>query len=263
MIRPPDPAFDRGTGNRISRYTSAQAVRLLAHCYFRDAHITLDLTFGAGNFWKPPTSPGLLVISNNLDQAAPTDLHVDFTATGLPDGAYDLVVYDPPHLPHLGERSFMGARFGTVRSTSGFRTMIEAGTLEAWRLARVGIIVKLVDAPNGGAYLPATSWATDALGVWPVYVLHAIGRPSPRPSEEIARVPRNNGSDWLVFRKDGNRYPDFVKLYERQQASRLLDLDDHRRCAICDTPLGTRRSDATTCSDACRQRASRQRRAAS
>jgi hypothetical protein len=259
MIRPPDPTFEKSTGLRIGRYTSAQAMRLLTHCFFRDAHAVLDLTFGAGNFWKPPVPPGITVTSNNLDRAAPTDLHVDFTATGLADGAFDLVVYDPPHLPHLGERSFMGARFGTVRSTSGFRTMIEAGACEAWRIARVGIVVKLADVPNGGAYLPTTSWATEALGVWPVYVLHAIGRPSPRPADEIARVPRNNGSDWLVFRKDGNHYLDFIKLYERQEASRIAILRQQRRCAICDTPIADRRGDAATCSAECRQRAHRER----
>jgi len=242
---------------RIGRYTSAQAVRLLAHCFFRDAHFALDLTFGAGNFWKGPCPPGLALTTNNLDPSACTDLHAEFTDTGLPDRSYDLVIYDPPHLPHLGERSLMGARFGTVRSTPGFRAMIDAGILEAWRLASIGVIVKLTDAPNGGAYLPTTSWATDALGVWPVYVLHAIGRPSPRPAGEIARVPRNNGSDWLVFRRDGHRYSDFVKLYERQEASRLAEQRKARRCAMCDTPIGDRRGDAVTCSDACRQRSRR------
>ena len=46
MIRRPDPAFDRGLPPRNGRYSSAQAMRLLAHCYFRDAHTALDLTFG-------------------------------------------------------------------------------------------------------------------------------------------------------------------------------------------------------------------------
>lgn len=256
LIRPPDPAFERDMGVRIRRYTNNQAVRLLAHCCLRDAHTALDLTFGAGTFWKGQRPPSLSVTGNNIDPKAPTDLHVDFTDTGLQDGSYDLVVYDPPHLPHLGETSFMGKRFGTVRSTAGFRTQTEAGALEAWRIARVGIIVKLADAPNGGAYLPATSWAVEALGVWPVYVLHSIGRPSPRPPGEIARMPRNNGADWLVFRKDGNRYPDFIKLYARQMSRLGLG----PKCPMCDMPMPEgRRSIARTCSDACRQRARRQR----
>lgn len=153
----------------------------------------------------------------------------------------------------------MAKRYGTIRSTVGFKTMIEAAVAEAWRIASVGIIVKLADFPNGGAYLPLTSWATEALGALPVYVMHTEGRPSPRPKGEIGRVPRNNGADWLVFRKDGNRYPDFIKAYERQQASRITDLNGARRCAVCDMSLGNRRRDAVTCSDSCRQRAHRRR----
>jgi hypothetical protein len=258
VIRPPDPKLGGDVGLRIHRYTSAQATRILLNAFFRDAHTAIDLTHGAGRFWQPPHPPGLTITTNNLDPGAPTDLHVDFTATGLPDGSHDVAIIDPPHLPHLSPTSFMAKRYGTVRSTGGFRSMIEAGAAEAWRIARVGIVVKLADYPNGGAYLPLTSWATERLGVCPVFVMHSEGRPSPRPKGEVGRVPRSNGADWLVFRQDGSRYPDFVKLYERQQASRITSLEPARRCSICDTPLDGRRRDAVTCSDRCRQRACRQ-----
>lgn len=218
-IRPPDPALGGDTGLRIGPYSSAEAVRYLLHCFLRDAHTAIDLTYGAGRFWRAPLPPRLALTTNNLQADAPTDLHVDFTETGLPDAGWDVAFFDPPHLPHLAPTSFMAKRYGTVRSTAGFRAMIQAGTLEAWRLARVGIVVKLADFPNGGAYLPLTSWAAEALGVWPCYVMHTVGRPSPRPEGEISRVPRNNGADWLVFRKAGNRYPDFVAQYARQQAA--------------------------------------------
>jgi hypothetical protein len=257
LIRPPDSKLGTETGLRIGRYSSADANRILLHCFFRDAHSVVDLTHGAGQFWKAPYPPGLTLTTNNIDPAASTDLHVNFTATGLPDDAYDLAVYDPPHLPHLAPTSFMVGRYGTVRSTAGFQAMIEAGALEAWRLARVGIIVKLADFPNGGAYLPLTSWATNVLGLGPCYVMPTIGRPSPRPKGEVSRVPRNNGADWLVFRKDGPRYPDFIKLYERQQVSRIATLPTARRCVMCDSLLTSRRVDATICSATCRQRAHR------
>jgi hypothetical protein len=262
-IRPPDPSIIVSEMVRLGRYTSAQASRLILHCFFRDAQTALDLTYGAGRFWKLPMPPGLALTSNNLDPSSHADLHLDFTATGLPDEAYDVAIWDPPHLPHLGDTSFMARRYGTIRSTAGLQTMIEAGVLEAWRIARVGIIVKLADSPNGGAYLPLTSWATEALGVWPVYVMHTIGRPSPRPRGEIARVPRNNGADWLVFRKGGRRYPDFVKLYERQQALHIALPEQLPCCASCNAPLEGKRADAVACSPACRQKLYRQRSRAS
>jgi hypothetical protein len=153
LIRPPDPAI-RDTMLRLGRYSSAEAVRILLHCFFRDARTCIDLTYGTGGCLKAPYPPGLAIVTNNLDLSVPTDLHVDFTATGLPDAAFDVAIWDPPHLPHLAPTSFMARRYGTVRSSSGFRAMIEDGAVEAWRIARVGLIVKLADAPNGGAYLP-------------------------------------------------------------------------------------------------------------
>jgi len=258
-IRPPDPKLGDRTGFRIGAYSSAEAVRILLHCFFRDARSCIDLTYGSGGFWKPPYPPELAITTNNVDPDASADLHADFTGTGLSDSAFDVAIIDPPHLPHLAPTAFMARRYGTVRSSPGFRSMIEAGVSEAWRIARIGVIAKLADFPNGGAYLPLTSWATEALGIGPCYVMHTIGRPSPRPKGEVGRVPRNNGADWLVFRKDGHRYPDFVRLYERQQASRIASLHEHRRCAICDTPIGDRRADSISCSDRCRQRRRRQR----
>jgi hypothetical protein len=262
LIRPPDPKLDGETGLRIGRYASAQAVRILLHCLFRDASTAVDLTFGAGRFWKPPPPPGLTIVTNNIDPEAETDLHVDFTATGFPDDAYDVGIWDPSHLPHLAPTSFMARRYGTVRSTVGFQTMIEDGVREAWRISRVGILVKLADFPNGGAYLPLTSWAYQTLGAEVGYVMHTVGHPTPRPVGEVSRMPRNNGADWLVFRKDGNRYPDFVKLYERQEVSRLAALAAARRCPMCDIPIGGKRSVAATCSPRCRKRAERRRRLA-
>jgi hypothetical protein len=259
LIRPPDPKLGANTGVRIGRYSSAEATRILLHCFFRDAHHAIDLTYGSGGCWKPPYPPGLTIVTNNIDPNAPTDLHVDFTATGRLDNADGVAIIDPPHLPHLAPTAFMAKRYGTVRSTARLQSTIEAGVLEAWRISSVGIIVKLTDFPNGGAYLPLTSWAYEALGVLPCYVMHTVGRPSPRPQGEVGRVPRNNGADWLVFRKDGNRYPDFVKLYERQQVSRVASLEKVRRCQMCDSPLGDRRSDTITCSATCRKRAERRR----
>ena len=82
LIRPPDPKFGADTGVRLGRYSSAEAVRILLHGLFRGAHTAIDLTYGAGRFWKAPYPPGLALATNNIDPNAPTDLHADFTATG-------------------------------------------------------------------------------------------------------------------------------------------------------------------------------------
>lgn len=227
QIRPPDPAFAGGIPPRTGQYSSAEAVRLLAHCFFRDAWTALDLTFAAGNFWRLGLPPGLMLTSNNIDQSAQTDLHLDFTSTGLPDESFDLVVYDPPHLADLGEKAFMRRRYGTVKNDD-FRATIEDGAREAWRIARVGVIVKVVDGPHRWRYQQLSRWIERVIPLPPVFEMHTIGRPSPRPAGEVGRVPRGNDATWLAFRRDGldGRYPDFVKLYERQLTAERRSADD-------------------------------------
>src|SRR4051812_36569865 len=144
MIRPPDPAII-GTTLRFMPIRSHEAVRRLVHLAFRDARSALDLTYLDGAFWRGPLPPGLTVTGNNLDPASSADLHLDFTATNLSAGAYDLVVIDPPHVADAGANGIMGARYGTVRGSAALRELIEAGCREAWRIAAVGIVVKIAD----------------------------------------------------------------------------------------------------------------------
>jgi hypothetical protein len=218
------------------------------------------LTYAAGGFWKRPYPPDVTVTTNNIDPWSRADLSLDFTATGLPDGAYDLVVYDPPHLADLGVDSVMGRRFGTVRGTAGLRLLVTAGVGEAWRIARVGIVVKLADHSHGGEFLQLTRWVVEHLDVDPYFVAHTYRPPLRDGKWRVQRVPRSNGADWLVFRKDGGKHLDFDRLYARQQVSRIATPPSTRICAICDSALGQRRADAETCSARCRQRAHRRRR---
>ena len=261
VIRPPDPAI-HGSTLRLAPYDSAEATRRYIDLAFRDAHTAIDLTFAAGCFWKRPNPPGLTITTSNIDPSSAADLHLDFTATGLPDDAYDLAVYDPPHLADLGVDSIMGRRFGTVKGTPGLKLLVTAGVREAWRIARVGIVVKLADHSHGGAFLQLSRWCVQALDVEPYFVAHTY-RPPLRDSKwKVQRVPRNNGADWLIFRKDGGRHLDFDRLYDRQQMSRLASLPARRACAMCDSEIGQRRRDAETCSDRCRQASHRRRRRA-
>lgn len=215
-IRQADP-YIVGTTLTYAPYGSAEACRRLVHLAFRDAHTALDLTYAASRFWRDPLPPGLTVTSNNRDPEAATDLHLDFTATGLPDGAYDLIVYDPPHVADAGSDSIMGRRFGTVRGVEGLRQLIEAGAREAWRVASVGVLVKVADHSHQGEHLALSDWVKAAVPMQPYTVLHTY-----RPSylrdgkHRVERVPRNNGATYLAFRKDGHRHRDFDRLYTRQ-----------------------------------------------
>ena len=260
LIRPPDPAI-RSTTVAYGRYNSAEACRRLVHLAFRDAHSALDLTFAAGRFWRDPLPPGLLITSNNLDARAATDLHVDFRATGLADGAYDLVVYDPPHVADGGANGIMARRYGSIRTTASLRELIVDGAQEAWRIARVGIVVKVTDHHHGGAFIDETDWIRRAIPAHPytrLSTVRARGLASAR-QWHAERVPRSNGAVYLVYRRDDHHHVDFDALYRRQALQLAARFGAPAGCHTCNAPLPIGRSDRTTCSSACRQRAYRER----
>lgn len=260
-IRPPDPSI-KGRTLMYGPYSSAEATRRYIHLAFRDALTAIDLTAAHGGFWRPPVPPGLAITTNNLDPASRADLHLDFTDTGLSDGAYDLAVYDPPHLADLGADSIMGKRFGSAMGSGGLDALVTAGVREAWRIARVGILVKLADSSHGGEFLQLSRWVLEQFDAQPYFVAHTTRPPLEDGKWKVQRVPRSNGAVYLVWRKDGHQHRDFDALYERQM-SRLSRLEDTRkRCLSCDILMAAgRRCDAITCSARCRKRWERRRQA--
>lgn len=218
VIRPPDPAIV-GTTRTFMAISSSDACRRLVHLAFRDAHSVLDLTFAKGGFWCDPLPPGLSVLRNTLDCSIEAEFHRDFTDTGLADGAYDLVVYDPPHIADGGAGSIMAARYGTVKGTAALRELVQAGAAEAWRVSRVGVLVKVADSSHGSELCRLSAWVTDVLPMAPYVVLHTIRPGSLEDGRWVAhRVPRNNGSTYLAFRRAGHRHTDFDRLYARQMS---------------------------------------------
>lgn len=242
-------------------YSSAEATRRYIHLAFRDAHTAIDLTAAHGGFWKAPVPPELAITTNNLDPSSRADLHLDFTATGLPDGAFDLAVYDPPHLADLGADSIMGKRFGSALGSDGLDQLVTAGVREAWRIARVGILVKLADSSHGGEFLQLSRWVAEQFDAEPYFVAHTTRPPLEDGKWKVQRVPRSNGAVYLVWRKAGHEHRDFDGLYERQ----VLRIDRQKTreqaaqkppkfCARCKKRMPSdRRADAATCSSRCRQ----------
>lgn len=264
-IRPPDPAVS-GTTLSYMPIGSSEACRRLLHLAFRDAHSALDLTFAAGRFWRDPLPPELVVTSNDWNPAAATDLHVDFRATGLEAGSFDLVVYDPPHVADGGASGIMTRRYGSIRTTSALRDLIVAGAVEAWRLSSVGIVVKVTEHHHGGRFLNESAWIESAIPS-PLYTKLSTVRSSAVQAGRwrAERVPRSNGAVYLVFRRDGGAHVDFDALYRRQVMKRCESKSVQglrpERCSQCFAPLdqSTARRWRRTCSPACRLRAFRAR----
>jgi hypothetical protein len=158
---------------------------------FRDARTALDLSPGERCFWSELVPTGLEV----------TFSQHDFTSTPYADLSFDLTLLDPPHLAGLGRNSYMRPRYGTY-SSKQLPGVVRAGAREAWRLARIGAVVKVCDHVNSAHFKRETGWVIDAIGLEPfdtVHVLHAPVGSARWPDEPLSA--RNNGSTLLLFKR--------------------------------------------------------------
>jgi hypothetical protein len=257
LVRPPDPAIlGRPLQIMPERLVRSHgAVRRLLHFAFRDGYSVLDLTYGAGGCWRRPLPPDISLTTSDGSPDIGADHHLDYRATGLPDGAYDVVVFDPPHTGDQSEVSYFGRRYrSAVRGNDALVQDVVAGAVEALRISAVGVIAKLADTNHGSELVLLSYEVIAALGR--PYTLLMTYRTSgiANPRHKVQRIPDSNGAIYLAFRKDSPKHQDFDKLYARQEMSRLAAPQASRLCENCDRPIGDRRADALTCSDRCRQR---------
>ena len=68
------------------------------------------------------------------------DVKLDFTDLPFSDGLFKVVVFDPPHLLHAGEKSWLGKKYG--RLGESWQSDIRAGFSECFRvLDKDGVLV--------------------------------------------------------------------------------------------------------------------------
>lgn len=73
-----------------------EALNLLVPMYGKENARILDATYNTGKMWKGAQfKPHRMDINGDLQ----LDTVGDFTAMPFPDGSFDLIVFDPPHLP--------------------------------------------------------------------------------------------------------------------------------------------------------------------
>jgi len=161
---------------------------------FPDAHTALDLTPGRGCFFREDVPIHVTVTSSRAD----------FRELPDADASYEVVLFDPPHVADAGAQSIMGARFGTYRTLAALEAAVRQGAREAWRVARVGVVVKVTDAMHASRFVRMSGWIYAELGE-PYDVVHQVrARPLVDPRWRQPQLSaRNNGSTYLIFRKDG------------------------------------------------------------
>lgn len=68
------------------------------------------------------------------------DLQADFTALPFPDNSFMLVVFDPPHLIHIGHSGWLAKKYGKLEGE--WREELKKGFSECFRVLRpAGVLI--------------------------------------------------------------------------------------------------------------------------
>ena len=110
----------------------------------------LDATCGGRSIWFNRQNPNCLYIDNRIEngtkiwQSSKTgkerfidvcpDIVADFTDLPFPDNSFYLVVFDPPHLLHVGENAWLKKKYGKL--PDDWRPLIKEGFRECMRVLK-------------------------------------------------------------------------------------------------------------------------------
>jgi hypothetical protein len=203
LVERPNPVRERLYN--VEDGTSADVIAKMLRVLFPDAQTVLDATWGTGKFWTAST--GLDVVGLDLSSHGRPDVVADFRALPFADGAFDVVVFDPPYQWDEGKtkRSVMGSRFSTYRDEGDAHEKISRGSQEAWRVGRLGAIVKCQDYIHGSRRIRLSRWVEDAIGTEPFDVVHLRrqAKITDRKWTGSQLSAWSNSTTFLAFRHDG------------------------------------------------------------
>jgi hypothetical protein len=185
--------------------------RLLSFYPRKPPQTILDATVNDGRFWRGSTRP---VIGLDVELRHSPAIVADNTTMPFRDGSFEVVVYDPPHIPNQGrDRSKdFNTRFGLVLRSSKethytFSHTFPAFVREAYRVLRQeGILLcKITDYIHHHRY----QWAhiefinaARAAGLSPCDCIVKVRKgPIVDPRWKTAHHSRRQHCYWLVFRK--------------------------------------------------------------
>jgi hypothetical protein len=181
--------------------TPAEIIAESLATFFPDALTCIDFTYGNGKFWNADKFP----VKPKVDHTEPG---VDFRDTHIEDGKFDVVIFDPPHNADAGQDSVMGQRFDTY-ANADLEAVIRAGCAEAWRVARLGTIVKVCDQTHGQLFQWEWGWVVETLGL-PYDITHGTRKSSMEDPRWTAKGPplsaRSNGAVYLIHRKGEQKH---------------------------------------------------------
>jgi len=182
-------------------------------CFYprSEPRLILDATVNSGRFWRDSTRP---VIGLDIEPSHDPSICGDNTAMPFCDSVFDVVVYDPPHIPNQGRdrQKDFNTRFGLgARSAKEhgytFAHTYPAFMGEAWRvLIQEGVLLcKIADYVHNHRY----QWAhvdliragQDAGFTACDCIIKVRKGPIIDPKWKVAHHSRRQHSYWIVFRK--------------------------------------------------------------
>lgn len=104
----------------------------------------LDMCCGSRMFWLNKSDPRAVFADIRSESHTLCDgrsLHIapdviaDFRALPFPDNKFSQVVFDPPHLVNVGEKAWMGKKYGRLNRET-WQEDIRLGFAEAFRVLR-------------------------------------------------------------------------------------------------------------------------------
>jgi hypothetical protein len=158
----------------IESGTSAQTVAKMLRVLFPDAATALDMTYGSGKFWTGYDA--VRVTGIDLDPTRALDVCADFTRLPFRDSVFDVAIFDPPYLSGCSKQQTarMGSRFSFFANDDDLRHAVTRGVSEAWRVSRVGVIVKVQNYSHSGRSMRMTRWVEDTIPEEAYGEVHAL-----------------------------------------------------------------------------------------
>lgn len=210
---PPDPArrYEPPGSVWYGEEDAALIERLLSFYPRRAPRLILDATINGGRFWRNSARP---VIGLDLDRRHRPSVCADNAAMPFRAASFDVVVYDPPHVPNQGrdrskdfQRRFgLGARAAKAERYS-FAHTYPPFMAEAWRvLGDDGLLLcKIADYVHNHRY----QWAHveliaagQAAGFTACDCIVKVRKgPIVDPRWQHAHHTRRAHCYWIVFRK--------------------------------------------------------------
>lgn len=132
---------------------------ILLHCKKENPHI-LDCTYNKGVMWK---NTPYVTIKMDIDSSFDVDVVGDFMDMPFDENIFDIVVFDPPHLPtnaaSINSSKIWEKRYGitdnsTERNADNVNALFRPFLLEAKRVLKDGgiILAKIADLIHNHKY---------------------------------------------------------------------------------------------------------------